>query len=363
MALALELARKGQGRTSPNPCVGAVIVRDQKVVGKGYHEKAGTPHAEIHAIADAGENAPGSTLYVTLEPCNHTGRTPPCTRAILKAGITRVVVGMLDPNPTVTGGGCRFLELNGVVVESGVFAKECRRINYPFIKYISSGIPWVTMKAGMSLDGKISYCPDRGGRITGKLSRDVTHTLRNSLDAIMVGVDTAIIDNPSLTTRLPSDTSIGRDPVRIILDTHLRLPPDSRVLQQESNSPAWVFCSSHAPVKKEQLLLKNGALVSRVKLSHDNQLDLPDVLSVLGQADITSVLVEGGAKIHGSMLRHNLVDEVYLFVAPFFIGDQGTSLIGGFACTDEKNSLPLRQVEVSRLGDDVLVHGLLSDMN
>lgn len=358
MTLALEMAKKGQGRTSPNPCVGAVIVCQDAVVGKGYHKKAGTPHAEIHAIADAGVKSRGSTLYVTLEPCNHTGRTSPCTHAILEAGIARVVVGMPDPNPTVKGGGNKFLESNGVIVESGVLERECRDINNPFIKHSSTGMPWVTMKAGMSLDGKISYCPGRGGQITGELSWEVTHTLRNSLDAILVGVETAIIDNPSLTTRL-QDGPPGRDPVRVVLDTNLRLPPKSRMLHHKSEAPTWIFCSPQAPERNEQLLLENGARVTRVQLDDTNQIDLHDLLSRLGQADITSILVEGGSKIHGSFLQNNLVDEVFLFVAPFFIGEQGTSLLDGFACTDWKDRMSLERFEVSRLGDNMLVHGFL----
>jgi diaminohydroxyphosphoribosylaminopyrimidine deaminase/5-amino-6-(5-phosphoribosylamino)uracil reductase len=358
MTLALELAEKGRGRTSPNPCVGAVIVRQDTIIGRGYHKKAGTPHAEIHAIADAGGCTPGSTLYVTLEPCNHTGRTPPCTHAILEAGITRVVVGMLDPNPAVRGGGCRFLESKGVVVERGVLEKKCRSINRPFIKHVATGMPWVTMKAGMSLDGKISYCPGRGGRITGEQSREVTHALRNTLDAILVGVDTAIIDNPSLTTRLQGTGTRGRDPVRVVLDTQLRLPPDSRMLHQESSAPTWIFCGSQAPEENEQRLRDSGAYVKRLACGDRGMPDLQEVLSEISRTDMISVLVEGGSKIHGSLLRSNLVDEAYLFVAPFFIGSGGTALLDGFSCSDAENRLSMKQVEVRLLGEDILIHAL-----
>ncbi len=356
MNLALELARKGLGRTSPNPCVGAVIVSEDSVVGKGYHKKAGTPHAEVHAIADAGANTPNSTLYVTLEPCNHTGRTPPCTHAILEAGIARVIVGMTDPNPAVAGGGCSFLESHGIIVETGLLEKECCEINRPFIKHTSTGLPWITMKAGMSLDGKITYRAGSGGQITGEYSREVTHQLRNSSDAILVGIDTAIIDDPSLTTRLYSDHA-PKDPLRIILDSNLRLSPQARMLRLQSESPIWIFCGPHAPVKNEQLLHEAGAIIRRVKLDNNEQLDLHDVFSVLGQSDITSVLVEGGAKIHGSLLRNNLVDEMYLFTAPFFIGEQGISLLDGFTCVDAAERLTLKKVEVLPLGDDILIHG------
>lgn len=203
MRLALREARKGLGRTSPNPCVGAVVVKNNSVISRGYHKKAGTPHAEIHALRKAGEQARGATIYVTLEPCNHTGRTPPCSQAVAAAGIKRVVVGMEDPNPLVSGSGKAFLQEQGIEVVSGVLEKQCRELNLPFIKHISSGMPFVVMKAGISLDGKISYQQGRPGWMTGESSARKVHGLRNSLDAILVGRGTIAIDNPSLTTRLP----------------------------------------------------------------------------------------------------------------------------------------------------------------
>lgn len=360
MRLALQLAGKGQGRTSPNPCVGAVIVLGNQVVGTGYHQKAGTPHAEVHALADAGEKTAGSTLYVTLEPCNHTGRTPPCTEAILHAGVTRVVVGMRDPNPTVAGGGCGFLAAKGIDVESGVLEDECRAINRPFIKHITSGLPWVVMKAGMSLDAKISYKKGQGGKITGSRSCQLTHKLRNSLDAILIGVETAIVDNPSLTARV-NEEGVARDPLRVILDTHLRLPVAASLLHQESDSPTWIFCGPDATPINEQKLAGAGAVIHRVPVDQSNQLDLQAVLKVLGSSNITSVLVEGGAKIHSSMLQQNLVDEVYLFIAPFFIGQQGTPLLSGLGHPENKTGCRLQQVEVRQLGDDTMIHGILTD--
>ena len=247
MQLAIDLAKKGQWKTSPNPCVGAVIVKNDKIIGRGYHKKAGTPHAEVNAIADAGDLAAEATIYVTLEPCNHTGRTPPCTQAILKAGITRVVVGMADPNPSVEGNGSSFLLSRGLQVETGVLEEECIKLNHPFIKHSTTGLPWVVMKAGMSLDGKITYRKGHGGKITGSEAGLFTHELRNSLDAILVGIGTAIIDNPSLTTRLPDDEH-GRDPVRVILDTHLRFPEKMKMLRQKSTAPTWIFCGPDAGV-------------------------------------------------------------------------------------------------------------------
>lgn len=361
MHLAIQEAEKGRGRTSPNPCVGAVIVREDTVVGRGYHRKAGTPHAEINAIADAGEYAAGSTIYVTLEPCNHTGRTPPCTKAILNAGLARVVVGMPDPNPVVDGGGSAYLESQGVEVISGILEDECRALNRPFVKHITTGLPWVVMKAGMSLDGKISYTRGQGGRITGEKSKHLTHQLRNSLDAILVGADTAIIDDPSLTARLP-DTFDARDPLRIVLDTELRLSPDAAMLNQQSNAQTWIYCGPKAADAKRKALVAAGAIVYTVGLTSEGRLDIREIFSHLGAKGITSILVEGGATVHGYMLKSKLVDEVYLFTAPLLIGDQGTSLLAGYSGITPETSERLSSIECRMLGDDLLVHGFFQHL-
>lgn len=359
MRLALEEAKKGQGRTSPNPCVGAVIVSNGAVVGRGCHRRAGEAHAEVNAIADAGPAAAGATLYVTLEPCNHTGRTPPCTQAILAAGITRVVVGMADPNPLVEGGGSIYLQSRGLDVTEGVLARECRMLNLPFIKHVTTGLPWVVMKAGMSLDGRISYSPGRGGPITGRESRLYVHRLRNTLDAICIGVGTALIDNPSLTTRLPAGVE-QRDPVRIVIDTHLRLSPGSKIVNQQSNAPIWIFCGTDAPCPAEANLRRAGAAVHRLPVDGSGLVDVGALTVRLGAAGITSVLVEGGAAVHGSFLNAGLVDEVYLFIAPFFIGAQGTSLVAGPLRQHGEERMRLHRIETHRLGEDVLIHGFCS---
>ncbi len=357
MRLALQEAGKGQGRTSPNPCVGAVIVRGDTIVGSGYHRRAGTPHAEVNAIAAAGAAARGATMYVTLEPCNHSGRTPPCTRAVLAAGIARVVVGMLDPNPSVAGGGAAFLAAQGIEVEIGVLEEQCRALNRGFIKHSAIGLPWVVMKAGMSLDGKITFQRGRAGQLTCEQSRLFTHRLRDTLDAILVGVDTALIDDPLLTTRLPDGA--GRDPLRVILDTTLRLAPQAAMLRQQSDAATWVFCGTDAPAEREEQLTRAGAVIRRVGRDKRGRLDLAEVLRSLGRADITSVLVEGGATVHGSMLQQGLVDQVYLFVAPFFIGRPGTPLVGDSAINDENGGLCLTNIDLLHLGDDVLIQGLV----
>ncbi len=358
MKLALQEARKGLGRTSPNPCVGAVIVRDGKVIGRGYHKRAGTPHAEVHALADAGSAARGATMYVTLEPCNHTGRTPPCSHAVVAAGLARVVIGLSDPNPLARG-GAEYLLDHGLEVRNGVCEHECRTINLPFIKHTTTKMPWVVMKAGMSLDGRITYRKGQGGAITGRESGHAVHVLRDQVDAILIGVETARIDNPSLTTRLENQS--GRDPLRIIVDSRLRLDPDAKLLNQDSSAETWVFCTHGASVEKEARLQQAGAVVYRVEESSGHHVELTEVLGILGAKNIVSVLVEGGAGVHGSFLRHGLVHEVYLFIAPFFIGDSGLPLINGYANPQADSAAHLVDVAVQQLGDDTLIHGFFPD--
>ncbi len=356
MRLALRQARKGLGRTSPNPCVGAVVVQGDTVISRGYHKKAGTPHAEIHALRKAGEQARGATIYVTLEPCNHTGRTPPCSRAVAAAGIKRVVVGMEDPNPLMRGSGSRYLQEQGVEVVSGVLEEECRELNLPFIKHITSGLPFVVMKAGISLDGKISYQQGRPGWMTGESSSRKVHGLRNSLDAILVGRETVAIDNPSLTTRLPGKQ--GRDPVRVILDSRLQLSLESKILHLNSPAPTILFCSQSVDEeKKARLRAMENVLVHTVDCDKDGGLDLSAVLADLGKMGICSLLVEGGASVHGSFLKKGLVDRVFLFMAPLFAGSSGTPLVSGFPVEDREQALSLKNVLYRRCGNDLLVQG------
>jgi len=359
MRMAIDEAKKGMGRTSPNPCVGAVIVRDDRVVGVGHHKKAGTPHAEIHALEQAGEQARGATLYVTLEPCNHTGRTPPCSEMVARAGISRVVIGLCDPNP-VASGGVQFLEQNGIQVDIGVCGDECRRLILPFLKHIRTRIPWVVLKAAASLDGRITYRSGTPAPISGPESRALVHRLRDQLDAILIGIQTLQFDNPSLTTRLTAPEQ-GRDPVRVILDSHLRSDPASRVFQQDSSAPTWVFCTNDAPLDRQKALETVGARVFRVEPNNRGQVDLKEMLSILGKHNILSLLVEGGATILGSFLAGQHVDEVYLFIAPFFIGDQGDALIKGFAVSGPESAKRLVQVECAGSGDDCLIHGYFQE--
>ncbi len=356
MRLALVEAKKGLGRTSPNPCVGAVIVHDDgTVISRGYHKKAGTPHAEVHALRAAGERAVGATIYVTLEPCNHTGRTPPCSHAVAAAGLRRVVIGMEDPNPLVNGSGSDYLRNKGLEVCCGVLEEECRELNRPFIKHISTGRPFVVMKAGMSLDGRLSYQRGVPGRMTGEHSLQQLHTLRNNLDAILIGRGTLEADDPSLTTRLHKD---GRDPIRVILDSSLSISLHSKILKLDSLAATLIFCCNTADSQKRICLdAISGVKTHLVGTAADGRLDLGEVLDTLGGLGICSILVEGGARIHGSFLKESLVDRVMLFVAPLFAGSSGNPLIDGFSVDDFDSAPRLKRVSYIPCGEDLLIQG------
>lgn len=360
MRLALKEAKKGEGRTSPNPAVGAVIIHDGNIVGRGYHKKAGTPHAEVNALLEAGQSARGGIMYVTLEPCNHSGRTPPCSHAVLKAGIKKVVVGMPDPNPHVAGGGSSYLRDHGVDVTTGVLEQECRWLNRAFLKHVDCGLPWVIMKAGLSLDGRIAAEGHKGGWITNEKSRRRVHRIRDGVDAILVGAGTALTDDPSLTTRLPVG---GQDPLRVVLDTNLRLKPTAKMLQQKSSAPTWIFCSNKADEEKKQNLEAAGAVVHRVAVDKKGQLNLTKVLKVLGKEHINSLLVEGGGEVHGAFIRQRLVDEAMLFIAPLMLGDDGVPLLGSLGVQKVEEGPRLRRIQTRRYDEDILVEGVFSWVN
>ena len=353
MQRALREARRGVGRTSPNPAVGAVIVRDGQIVGKGFHKKAGTPHAEIHALREAGENAYGATAYVTLEPCNHTGRTPPCTHALLAAGVSRVVAGMLDPNPKVNGSGMAFLASHGIATRTGVMEEECRAINYPFIKFITTGLPWIVMKAGMSLDGKLNYQSDTSGWMTGVETRKRVHQLRNQYDAILVGRKTVEIDNPELNVRYCRN---GRDPVRVVLDSQLSVPLQAKFIRNASAAATIIFCAPAASPEKERLLVDAGVIVHRVE-SRQGGLNLKQVARRLTEHNVLSVLVEGGAAVHGSFLTEQLYDFAHLFYGSVIAGDKGNALLSGYSAASRDMAVRLTEQHSMRLGEDFEITG------
>lgn len=357
MRMALELAARGAGYVSPNPMVGAVVVKDHRVVGKGFHQAVGGPHAEVHAIDDAGDQARGATLYVTLEPCNHHGRTPPCTRRILDAGIQRVVVAMADPNPDVTGGGNAYLNSRGVNVVCGVCEAEAGRLNESFIKYVRTKLPFVVLKMAATLDGRIATRTGDARWVTGPAARARVHALRHAMDAIMVGVGTVKADDPELTTRL--EKGHGVDPTRIILDTGLRMPETARMLRQASAAETWVICGPGVDENSRKRLSDQGALILESSLAN-GRIDLKALMGVLGTRGIASLLIEGGARVAASALKAGIVDKVLFFYAPKILGgDDGVPMCRGPGPEKMRECLDLHQVEVCRVGEDVLVAGYL----
>ena len=359
MRRALRLAARGIGHTSPNPVVGALVVKGGQVVGEGYHRQAGSPHAEIHALDNAGDQAKSATLYVTLEPCNHQGRTPPCTEVIVRSGVGRVVVGCTDPNPRVAGGGAEYLRRRGIKVDVGILEEDCLRLNEPFIKHVTTGLPLVIAKMAASLDGKIATHLGDSHWISNERSRQFVHNLRHAVDAILVGVGTVVADNPQLTARLSSRK--GKNPLRIILDTHLRTPVDSLVVCQTKETPT-IVASGPKPYKKRREELEGkGVEVLSLPLMR-GRVSLPELLKHLGNRDITSLLVEGGAEVHGGFFYDNLVDKVYLFFAPKIIGgNRAVPMVGGFGVGKVAEALTLKNLTIRRFDDDIMVEGYMKD--
>lgn len=353
MHMALQLASKGLGRTSPNPVVGAVIVNNGQVAGTGFHQKAGTPHAEIHALREAGSLAQGATLYVTLEPCCHHGQTPPCTKAIIQAGIGRVVVATLDPNPLVAGKGIQQLRAAGIQVTVGVLEEEARRQNEVFMKYMTAKRPFCALKMAVTLDGKIATAGGDTRWITGPQSRTFTHRLRSRYDAILVGINTVINDDPLLTCRLEERPI--QDPVRIILDSKLRISPTARVVNLSSEAPTIIVTTRHHDPEKKSLLERRGVEIIPVD-DERGKVNLRSLMEVLAHRNITSVLIEGGAQVAAAFLEANLVDKLYWFMAPKIIGGQAAlSSVSGQGRSQLKDAWQFEIHETNRLGDDLLM--------
>jgi diaminohydroxyphosphoribosylaminopyrimidine deaminase/5-amino-6-(5-phosphoribosylamino)uracil reductase len=337
--------------------VGAVLVKDGKIVGKGYHARAGTPHAEVVALKDAGEEARGATLYVTLEPCCHHGRTGPCTEAVIKAGVGKVVAAMTDPNPVVAGKGFARLREAGIPVEAGVLEEDARNLNEVFVKYITTGLPFVVMKAAVSLDGKIATRTGDSQWITGPEARAYGHRLRDRYDAVMVGINTVLADNPSLTTRLPGG---GRDAVRVVLDSQARTPPEAKIVNSSGEAPVIILTCMEAPEERVRALKKAGARVVPVS-SADGRVVIESAFSYLARNGITSVLIEGGGQVHASALGAGMVDKVVWFIAPLLIGGrEAPGPLGGQGPASLAGATPLERVSVSRLEKDILVEGYIS---
>ena len=355
MREALRQARKGLGRTSPNPVVGAVIVKDGQIIATGYHRKAGLPHAEVEVLSKSGGKALGNTLYVTLEPCNHYGRTPPCTEAILRSGLKRVVIGMMDPNRDVSGGGCGFLRENGVLVTTGILETECRRLNEAFLKFVISRRPFVIVKSALTMDGWTATATGHSKWITNDKSRQFVHRLRDRVDAVMVGVGTVLADDPVLTTRLKRGR--GKDPLRVVVDTHLRTPLNAKVLNHDSPAETLVAVGSDVATEVLRKFQKKGVstLVCPVKAG---RVDLGSLMDRLAEMSVTSLLVEGGASITGSMLRERLIDKFFIFKAPKILGgDDGVPMAAGPGPKKMDQCLTLKDIQVRRFGEDILIAG------
>jgi diaminohydroxyphosphoribosylaminopyrimidine deaminase/5-amino-6-(5-phosphoribosylamino)uracil reductase len=358
MQQALQLATGGRGFVSPNPLVGCVIVKHDQVVGQGYHQRFGGPHAEIHALQAAGSCARGATLYVTLEPCCHHGKTPPCSEAILEAGIGRVVVALRDPNPLVAGGGVTRLREAGIPVTLGVCEEEARQLNEAFLKHVTTRCPFVTLKSAITLDGKIATSTGASRWITGTQARVAVHRLRHATDAIMVGIGTVFQDDPLLTTRLPDQP--GVNPLRVIVDSTLRVPLQAQVLDVAADRRTLVATTVRADGARQQQLQERGVEIVCLPAYDDGCVHLEALLQHLGAHGIASVLVEGGATLSAALLRHGLIDKVLLFVAPKIIGGDGVDVIGPCGVETMEQAFRLQAVTWQGLGEDVMLQAYLA---
>jgi diaminohydroxyphosphoribosylaminopyrimidine deaminase/5-amino-6-(5-phosphoribosylamino)uracil reductase len=373
---ALDLARQGIGLASPNPYVGAVIVdHEGSIAGTGVYTYDGLKHAEVRALEHAGDKARGSTLYINLEPHSHQGRTPPCTEALIAAGIRRVVASMPDPNPKVSGRGFEKLRAAGIHVEVGGLEAEARRMNEAFARYVRHGVPLVTLKAAMTLDGKIAPPPAAvanhvagtppGGWITGEAARAHVQQQRHQSDAILVGVGTILADDPLLTDR--SGNPRRRPLLRVILDSHLRLPLESRLVQSvvtegTRKDDVLVFCSSAAKEKdKKSELEARGVRVEEVPPTSDGRPDIHTILRRLGQLEITSLMIEGGAAVNGTALASGVVDKVFLYYAPKILGAGSVPFAASYGLRQMDDAQKVSHLHLHRFGDDFAVEGYLRD--
>jgi diaminohydroxyphosphoribosylaminopyrimidine deaminase/5-amino-6-(5-phosphoribosylamino)uracil reductase len=352
--MACRLALKSAGRTSPNPMVGAVLARGEKIIATGFHSFAGGDHAEIVALKRAGAKAKGATLYINLEPCSHHGRTPPCTRSLINAGIREVVAGMKDPNPLVAGRGFQQLRRAGIRVRVGFLEEECQTLNEAFVKYITRRLPFVTLKLAASLDGKIATKTGAARWISDSVSRRTVHRLRNHVDAVLVGAGTVIADDPQLTCRIPG----GRNPWRVVLDGRLRISSSAKLFRRRDPEKTIVVTSSKAPATKVRALEARGAQVWGIAL-RGGAIPWATVLRRLARMGIVSVLIEGGAAVAASALRAKAVDKILFFYAPKVLGGDGRVMIDGLGIRRVSESLRLKRMKVKKSGSDLLVTGYL----
>ena len=347
MLRAIQLAKKGEGWTNPNPMVGAVIVKDGRIIGEGYHKKCGELHAERNAIASLTESAEGATIYVTLEPCCHYGKTPPCTEAIIEQKIKKVVIGSRDPNPKVAGKGAQILRESGITVVQDFMREECDCLNPVFFHYITTKTPFVVMKYAMTLDGRIAAYTGDSKWVTGETARLHVQETRKRLSGIMVGIGTVLADDPMLNCRIET----GVDPIRLICDSQLRTPLDSQLVRTAKDIPTWIFCA-HAQSDRAAALEKAGVRVVSLPDADGKRVDLRAVMNYLGEQQVDSVLLEGGGTLNGEALRLGLVHKVQAYIAPKLIGPVGCPGIAKMA-----DALQLADLTITRLGEDILIEG------
>lgn len=344
MRLVLKLAQRGKGKTSPNPLVGALVVRKGEIVGKGYHQRAGGKHAEIIALDRAKEKAKGATLYVNLEPCASYGRTPPCVDRIIKQGIRRVVIGMIDPNPLNRGKGIRRLRANNIAVKVGVLQEEAERINRFWSSFITQGKPYVILKIAQSLDGQISTSTGDSKWITSSGARRYVHRLRTEVDAVLVGINTVLKDNPLLSARLGEKKLYRHQPIKVVLDSHLRIPLNAKLFS--SPGALLIATTSSAPVKRIKELERRGARVLMVR-KEKKKVSMRDLMQILAKEGIVSILIEGGREVFISAIESRIVDEVQVFIAPKIIG----------RVSKVSQAFPISNIRTERIGKDLLIRG------
>ncbi|MBI2659392.1 bifunctional diaminohydroxyphosphoribosylaminopyrimidine deaminase/5-amino-6-(5-phosphoribosylamino)uracil reductase RibD [Candidatus Woesearchaeota archaeon] len=349
MDLAIRLAEKGKGLTSPNPLVGCIVVKRGRIVGKGFHKKAGTEHAEVLALNDAGKKAINSTLYVNIEPCSHWGRTPPCTERIVEAGVREVIIGMKDPNPLVDG--FRELKFRGLKTKIGILEKEAKKLNEVFIKYMRTKRPFVILKVAMSVDGKIATSTGDSKYITSREARAYVHQLRSEVDAVMIGLNTLLRDNPELTPRLVK----GKDPMKIVVDSGLKIPKSCNLMKEPAK--LIIATTGKAPKSRIKKLQQKGINVIVTK-SKNGMVEMQDLMKQLGKHEIASVMVEGGSQLNSSAIKEGIVDRVLIFTAPKIIGN-GIGAIGSLGIKKIEKAISLKNPVCRRIGKDMLVEGYL----
>ena len=351
MELALKLAKKGLGRTSPNPMVGCVVVKDGKIVTEGYHHIYGDFHAERVALNKCEEDLTGADMYVTLEPCCHQGKTPPCTDIIIERGIGRVFIGAMDPNPKVAGKGAQILRDHGIQVETGILEKECLELNEVFMHFITRNIPYIAMKYAMTMDGKIATYTGDSKWVTGEEARKHVHQLRKRYSSIMVGIGTVLIDDPMLNCRIET----GVDPIRVICDSHLRIPMESQIVKTAKHIPTIVAHAVHDEEKEKRL---KEAGVDLIFSSVDGQVDFCDLVKKMAKRGIDSILIEGGGTFHGTVLKSGLVDRIYCYMAPKLIGGkEAKSPVEGDGFSLMKEAVEIDDTEIIKVGRDICITG------